>query len=422
MDTGEHKAEMLLYNLNALAELGEEMASQKDIRRIVRSSLLMVMGTFSSSKGVILRYDYKTRALGVAEAKGIDGLSANIGGNTGTGVGIGSDRAGALVSLNAPFELALGGSSSGGGRGKDLLGPAEETLLKYGVTMAMPLVVTDELLGLIAINGKFSGEGFTGYDLRLLSVMARHIAVSLHGHSLLGKLMHKYNENKALYDDLLGIYNNTIQAFAAAIDAKDAYTNGHSLRVSTYALAVAHEMGLSEDEREGIRIGGLLHDIGKLAVDKTIINKPSRLSESESQELNCHPVVGYDILSKVKFPWRDIANMARNHHEKPNGSGYPDGLKSGSIPLGARILALADSFDAMTTDRPYRTSLSFGDTMAEIKKYLSIQFDPEIVRPFLSVLKKESTGKAGEVPITTLLKEKPSPELVVDIVDNFMVA
>jgi putative nucleotidyltransferase with HDIG domain len=284
------------------------------------------------------------------------------------------------------------------------------------------LVVKDELLGFIAINGRFSGEDYSVYDCQLLSVMAQHISFSLHSHMLLMKLMHKYNENKGLYENLRRIYYDTIHAFAASIDAKDSYTRGHSHRVSAYSAVLAREMGWANEDVEGIRIAGLLHDIGKIAVDKTIINKASPLTSYECRELNSHPVVGYEILSKIKFPWKGIPMMTRNHHEKVDGSGYPDRLKKSDIPMGARIMALVDAFDAMTTDRPYRPRLSFREAMDEVRANFNKQFDPDVVQPFITVIRKEVRREVDNPTIVPLLQEQLDSVSLNRMLEGFPIA
>ncbi|MFQ5735377.1 MAG: HD-GYP domain-containing protein [Thermodesulfobacteriota bacterium] len=398
--------ERLLFNLNTLAELGEEVTSPKDFTRVVKSALYMVMGSFSASKGVIFQNDPESATFSPIASKGLGDVR---------GVRF-SVPAGALASFvehNKPIDLKLDAERAA------LLGPAREELEKLGARAIVFLVVKDEVLGLICINEKFIGEEHSVYDFQLLSVMAQHIAFSLQGHSLLMRLMHKYNENKGLYENLRRIYYDTIHAFAAAIDAKDAYTKGHSHRVSAYCAVLAREMGWASDEIEGIRISGLLHDIGKIAVDKSIINKATPLTSVECRELNSHPVIGYEILSKIKFPWKGIPMMTRNHHEKVDGSGYPDRLRREEIPMGARIMALVDAFDAMTTDRPYRPRLSFKEAMDEVRSNFNKQFDPDVVQPFISVIRKEVLGEVENPSIVPLLQEHLDSVTINRLLDGF---
>ena len=368
--------ERFLFNLNTLGELGEEICSPKDFNKVIKSALYMVMGSFFASKGVILKYDPMQKIFFPVVSKGIDNA-------TGVILRLPSEAIGALVRHNKPLDL------KGNSPMLSHLSPVRAELAKFGARIMVFLIVSNELIGALSINDKFSGEGYTDYDFQLLSIMSQHLSYSLHSHSLLVKLMHKYNENKELYENLRQAYYNTIRSFATAIDAKDSYTKGHSHRVSAYCSALAREMGWSEDDIEGIRVAGLLHDIGKLAVDKTIINKSSSLTNFEWGELYSHPVIGYEILSKIKFPWKSIPLMTRNHHEKVDGSGYPDKLMQSEIPIGARILSLVDAFDAMTTNRPYRSRRSFAEAMSELKKHCNKQFDTDIVHTFITAVQKE---------------------------------
>lgn len=398
--------ERLLFNLNTLAELGEEITSQRDFNRVMKSSLYMVMGTFSASRGMILRYDPEQKTFCPIVCKGISEHS-------GISLRMTDEAVAASAKCLTPIDL------KGIDPAARVLGEAREALDRLGLQVAAFLSVNDELLGLIAISAKFSAEPYTVYDFQLLSVMAQHISFSLHSHLLLVKLMHKYTENMGLYDNLRRIYYDTIHAFATAIDAKDAYTKGHSHRVSAYCTVLAHEMGWSEDDMEGIRISGLLHDIGKIAVDKSIINKASQLTANECRELNSHPVVGYEILSKIKFPWKGIPMITRNHHEKVDGSGYPDRLKKSEIPAGAKVMALVDAFDAMTTDRPYRPRLSFREAIMQIKDHFNKQFDPDVVHPFIAVLRKEISGETDSPLIVPLLQEQLEAPAVTKLFEGF---
>jgi HD-GYP domain-containing protein (c-di-GMP phosphodiesterase class II) len=233
--------------------------------------------------------------------------------------------------------------------------------------------------------------------------MVRHIGVGIHTHRLLAQLEQRASENRRLYEELRAIYRDTVKAFAAAIDIKDKYTQGHSERVGKYSEIIAREMGWNEEEVEGIAIAGYLHDVGKLVVERDIINAPYRIDAKASSELNRHPVAGYEILSPIHHPYADIPLMARHHHERMDGRGYPDGLIGDQIPLGARIVALADSFDAMTTDRPYRRRRPFVDVVDDLRRNSGKQFDAAVVVAFCQALLKELEGQVKERRIMKML-------------------
>jgi diguanylate cyclase (GGDEF)-like protein/putative nucleotidyltransferase with HDIG domain len=188
----------------------------------------------------------------------------------------------------------------------------------------------------------------------------------------------KLEDEKKHVERIAELHLRTIEALALAIDAKDHTTHVHLKRVRVYAEGIGKEMGLSGLEMEALRAAALLHDIGKLAVPEHIINKPGRLSEEEFEKMKIHPIVGAEILERVNFPY-PVAPIVRSHHERWDGSGYPDGLKGAQIPIGARILAAVDCLDAIASDRQYRRGVALKDSVAELVRQSGAQFDPRVV-------------------------------------------
>ncbi len=184
--------------------------------------------------------------------------------------------------------------------------------------------------------------------------------------------------------ELQDSYESTLQALVTALDFRDNETQGHSYRVVEYALLVARGMGVREPELSWIRRGAILHDVGKIGVPDAVLRKPGKLNPQEWDEMRKHPEMGFRMLQHIKFlePALDIVLC---HQERWDGSGYPRGLQGERIPLGARIFAVVDTFDAMTSDRPYRPALSITDARAEIDRFAGIQFDPGCARAFLSI-------------------------------------
>lgn len=180
---------------------------------------------------------------------------------------------------------------------------------------------------------------------------------------------------------------NTISALVLSLETKDPYARGHSERVTKYSIAIAKELGLPAKEIEAIKQAGKIHDIGKLGIDDAILSKPGKLTEKEYAIIKTHPQMGTAILGPLDFLNTERIIM-RHHHEKYDGTGYPDKLKGEEIPLGARIMALTDAFDAMKSERPYRKPLSDETILSEIKKNTGSQFDPKIVETFLSLASK----------------------------------
>ncbi|MGA1874529.1 MAG: HD-GYP domain-containing protein [bacterium] len=183
-------------------------------------------------------------------------------------------------------------------------------------------------------------------------------------------------------------YLNTIQALCELIELKNVYTHRHSQKVTRYAVEIAREMGLSQEEVEQVKQSGLIHDIGKVGISDAILNKPGRLSEDEFHEIKKHPGLGIKVLKHLRLLQPEMAIIA-HHHERWDGKGYPDGLKGSKIPRASRILAVADSFDAMLSNRPYRTSQTLEYALSELHQCSGTQFDPEVVEAFLSVLRKK---------------------------------
>jgi HD-GYP domain-containing protein (c-di-GMP phosphodiesterase class II) len=276
-------------------------------------------------------------------------------------------------------------------------------LTEQGIELVVPMIVRGEVTGMVLLGGKASGEEFSSDDFDTIRAMVRHIGVGIHTHRLLEQLAQRADENRRLYDELRAIYRDTVRAFAAAIDIKDKYTQGHSERVGRYSEIIARELGWNEEEVEGIQIAGYLHDIGKLIVDRDIINAPYRIDAKNSSELNRHPSAGYEILAPIRHPYADIPLMAKHHHERLDGRGYPDGLTDEQIPLGAKIVSLADSFDAMTTDRPYRRRRTFEDVVQDLRESSGKQFDGKVVAAFARAILKEVKGESKDRRITKLL-------------------
>ncbi len=191
-----------------------------------------------------------------------------------------------------------------------------------------------------------------------------------------------------LYTKMRKIYLDTIRALAAAIDAKDPYTKGHSERVAKMALALAQELNLPEREIEKIEYTALLHDIGKIGVDERILGKDDGLTDEEFKNIKEHTITGAKIIEPIDF-LKDLYEAIYHHHERYDGDGYPNGIKEKDIPLSARIIAVADAYDAMGSDRPYRKKLSQDKIMKELTEQSGKQFDPEVVKAIISVLSRE---------------------------------
>jgi len=234
--------------------------------------------------------------------------------------------------------------------------------------ISVPLEVGGKVIGVININNKKTKETFTKEDLELLKTLAVQASVAV--------------EIAELFKNLHDSYLHTIEALTAAIDAKDHYTCHHSRQVTGFAVAIAREMHLPDKEIEAIRKACQLHDLGKIGIHDHILTKPGKLTQQEWKEMQTHPLKGVEIL-KPLGSLNEIIYLVKEHHERFDGQGYPNGLEGNNIRLGARIIAVADAFSAMISNRPYRKKMPREEAMEEVSQQANHQFDPEVVRSFL---------------------------------------
>jgi HD-GYP domain-containing protein (c-di-GMP phosphodiesterase class II) len=248
--------------------------------------------------------------------------------------------------------------------------------------LAVPLKVEDKVIGVVEAVNKKGGNQFNENDERLLSSLATSAAMAI---------------NKAqLYGDLNDLFFSTIKALANAIEAKDLYTRGHSERIRDFSLIIAKEMGVPQNDLKDIELAALLHDVGKIGVSEAVLQKEGKLTDDEFREIKKHPVVGAEILSSIKQLKAALPGI-RYHQERYDGKGYPEGLSGECIPLFARIIAVADTFDAMTSDRPYRKALPDQTALGEIERCAGAQFDTVCVKAFMKGYEKgliKSQGNA----------------------------
>ncbi len=239
--------------------------------------------------------------------------------------------------------------------------------------ICVPLLLKNKLIGLLNLGRRLSAERYQDADFELLELLGAEIAVAV--------------ENARLYTQLKGSFLKTLHSLVEALDAKDSKTSGHSNQVCKYAMVIGKQMGLSGEQLERLRVAALLHDIGKIGVSEAILLKPGKLNEEEWGKVIKHAEISEKILKPLGLP-EEILSFIRHHHERYNGEGYPDKKKHDEIPLGARILCVADSFEAMLAERPYRQGMSKEDAVKELKKCSGTQFDPQIVESFLKIVDK----------------------------------
>lgn len=233
-----------------------------------------------------------------------------------------------------------------------------------------PLIIKDEVIGTITIANRLDGNCFNPEDLELLSTIAAQASVAI--------------KNAQLYEEQQSTYLSTVQALVSAVEASDAYTRGHSERVTQYSLALGRALELPHDALKRLEHAAILHDIGKIGIDISLLHKKGQLSKEDFALLQQHPLIGVRILDPIVF-LKGVREIIVQHHERYDGRGYPMGVSGAEILPEARILAIADTFDAMTSDRPYRSALTREVALQEIRDHAGSQFDPHVAEAFLSL-------------------------------------
>jgi len=267
-------------------------------------------------------------------------------------------------------------------RTKDALDlPAEWQSLGFRSLLAAPLLLHKEPQGALVVYATVA-SAYGERDAQVFTLLTGQISAAL--------------ESTALYQNLEQQYLGTVSALASAVEARDPYTSGHSRRVARYSVAIAQHLGLSERESALLHKGGLLHDIGKIGIPDQILLKPGPLTKGEWVTMRQHPVIGTEILHNV--PRSDeIRNMVLHHHERMDGTGYPDGLQGDEIPFFVRILAVADGFEAMTAKRAYRDAMSDGKALATLREGAGSQWDREVVKALHSYLRWRERDEARQL-------------------------
>lgn len=402
---GQFALKRLIFSISSLVDLGQEVTSSKGFNEKMKSAIYVVTGIFSVPKAAMFVYSLNRSRLELLTHKGIE--KAN-----GISLCIKAKEIKTFAKNEACDITEMENNSF----------YANNNIMfkKLQARTFIPLFAKDEFVGAITLSKRLNRASYLHGEKPVLKIVANQMAITLHNSTLFRELTHKVAENKKLYENMRHIYHDTIHAFSAAIDAKDACTKKHSYRVARYAVAIAKELGWKAKEIEGIYIAGLLHDIGKIIIDIRVIKKGDKLTPAEINEIQRHPKISYDILSKINFPWKDVADFARHHHERVDGKGYPDSLIEKDISDGVKILALADAFDAMTTDRPYREKLSLEESVKELKKCLGTQFDNKISKIFFRVLQKEINGEMEEAQILPHLDKDFDPTIISALLEGIV--
>ena len=355
----QRRFERKLMELETVFTVSQELAEAMDVHRMLPIFLMMTTGQFGTDRAVILmeaaprRYEVAA-ARGVAEAKWAELTLSS------PAV---SER---LREVEGPLPASVL-SLMLEERDRPELAPCSDA----GLAVFAPLRFKDHLVGAVALGQKISGRDYEREELRLLGALVNLAAV----HIETGRLVDKFKTT----------YSGVIRALVTAVEAKDKYTRGHTERVTRYAATLGVELRLDEATQQNLLFGAVLHDIGYIGVPEEILRMPNGITPEQLAELRRHPAIGANILKDLPI-LGEALQAVRHHHEHYDGSGYPDGLAGDAIPLIARVIAVADAYDAMTSERRYRAAKTREEVAAEIRKNRGAQFDPRIADAFLRLL------------------------------------
>ncbi len=368
----------LLRTVESLADLGPEITAERDFPQTARAMVSAVMQAAGAREAVLFAYTDKPSLLTSIAAEGFALMPEP-----------------AVIPLLPKHVHALSTTA----RPIVLTASSYDVFLSSNGNVApelfrcvSPLRVGGKLVGMAALGRREGDSPYDEEELDSLELLGNYLALAIQNHALSQTLTQRVSENLRLLASLHGFYDTALEAFAAAIDVKHVNIHGHSLRVGRYAAAIGEAMGMEPNDVAALRSAGYLHDIGKVAVDKRLFGKPTSLDPEEFREMADHTVVGHQIVNGVQFPWPRIPEIVRWHHERGDGSGYPDGLMMEDVPMPVRIVGLADTFDAMTSERPYREPLSLGSTLSEIVRLSPQKFDPHAVQGLLLQVRRDSVG------------------------------
>ena len=374
----------LLKTVEALADLGPELTADRDFRQTARALLTAVMEAAGAREGVLFSFGERPSMLTSIDAQGFALLPDP-----------------AIIPL-LPRHLHTLAAASGpvllNTTTNDVFLSSNGNVAPELFKCICPLRVRGRLVGAIALGRRPGDALYEDEALDALGLISNFAALAIQNHTLSQTLAQRVSENLRLLASLHGFYDNALEAFATAIDVKHVNIHGHSLRVGRYAQAIGEALGMDPTEVGSLRSAGYLHDIGKVAVDTRLFAKSTALDPEESRLMRDHTVVGHQIVSHVQFPWPQIPEIVRWHHERSDGSGYPDGLQADETPQPVRIIALADTFDAMTSERPYRERLSVGMALQELIRMTPQKYDPQALQALLIQVRRDAVG-SNRIPI-----------------------
>jgi putative nucleotidyltransferase with HDIG domain len=374
----------LLRTVEALADLGPELTADRDFGQTARKMLTAVLEAAGAREAVLFSFGERPSVLTSVDAQGFALLPEP------SVIPLLPRHVHTLTAAIGPVLLNSGTY--------DVFLSANGNVAPELFKCICPLKVRSKLVGAIALGRRPGDEPYEEDALDALQLISSYVALAIQNHTLSQTLAQRVSENLRLLASLHGFYDNALEAFAAAIDVKHVNIHGHSLRVGRYSQAIGEAMGMDASNAAALRSAGYLHDIGKVAVDKRLFGKPSSLDAEEFREMADHTVVGHQIVSNVQFPWPQIPEIVRWHHERGDGTGYPDGMHQEEMPQAVRIVALADTFDAMVSARPYREPLPLGITLQELIRMTPQKYDADAMQALLIQVRRDAVG-SNRIPV-----------------------
>lgn len=362
-----------------LAELGPVLTGERDLAHTAGAALELVIAAVKASSGAIFRFQERPAMLSSIAAAGFV-VFPQI-----AVFPLLTRHVHALTSAQGPQKLSRERS--------DVFLSSNGNISSVWFRCAAPLKVRGKLIGAVLLGERESGADYTPEVIKQIADFAPFIALAINNHQLMQSLEERTTENLKLVASVHSFWDDALAAFAATIDVKSKEMQGHSLRVGRYAAGMAESLGMGAGEVSEVRAAGYLHDIGKVTVDKHIFTKPGALEPLEFQEMADHTVLGHRIVSTVQFPWPNIPEVVRSHHERADGSGYPDRLRNDEVSMPVKVVAVADTFDAMLSDRPYRKRLSLGEAAAQLSWLAPAKLDADVVHALLVQLRRDAVAQ-----------------------------
>jgi response regulator RpfG family c-di-GMP phosphodiesterase len=370
-----------LRELSGLFNISENLVAIREEHKLLDFVLQAALERVGAGRGSIMLTTPNCAELTIAASKGLPDVAL------GAITKIGSGIAGRVAQSACPLLV------------EDIR--SDQALVSMGLDLKSPSFISVPLVGrmtdganaqggndsppvlaVLNVSEKSGGEQFTEGDLKILNILANHTSIAM--------------ENVRLITDIERAHLSTLTSMALLIEAKDPYTHGHSERVRDLAILAATRLDMAKEEVDLLRLGGGLHDIGKIGVTDGILNKNTKLSEDEWKMIRQHPVIGFDVLQPVHFLTKGHLDLVRHHHERIDGKGYPDGLEGDQVPDLVRILSVADAYDAMSSTRAYRQAMPPDKIVEQIRNGIGTQFDPRIAKLFVDMI--ESGVIDREVP------------------------